>query len=341
MRVLGMGSALPGPAVETAALISTVEERFGIAIARKGMGIARRLGIRTRHFCRDFAMRREVPRAGHSNPELAARALEGALAQARLRPRDLCYIIGHTATPHRLMPPNVAFVAERLGFDGPYMELRQACTGFANALVVAQGLVSAGPVAIVGSETGSVHLDPLRAAEDTGQLVNLLQMGDGAAAIILSAADGEPGAYLAHVYFGQSGALKPPGLTLVAGSSRPFLDNGMLEFMHDFVAVRDQGPALFESGAEAAASMGAGVDGADFILPHQANGRLAGALAARLGIAPERIAINADRVGNTGSAAIWLALAELRPHLPAGATVLALGAEATKHMFGGFRYVHA
>ena len=50
-----------------------------------------------------------------------------------------------------------------MDFHGPHMELRQACTGFANALVIAQGLLATpgcGPVAIVGSETGSVHLDP-------------------------------------------------------------------------------------------------------------------------------------------------------------------------------------
>jgi 3-oxoacyl-[acyl-carrier-protein] synthase-3 len=46
-------------------------------------------------------------------------------------------------------------------------------------------------------------------------------------------------------------------------------------------------------------------------------------------------------LGNTGSAAIWLALAQLRPTLEAGRTVLALGAEATDFMFGGFRYHHA
>ena len=50
--------------------------------------------------------------------------------------------------------------------------------------------------------------------------------------------------------------------------------------------------------------------------------------------------VNAGRLGNTGSAAIWLALAELRSSLEPGASVLALGAEATKYMFGGFHYVH-
>ena len=51
--------------------------------------------------------------------------------------------------------------------------------------------------------------------------------------------------------------------------------------------------------------------------------------------------VNADHLGNTGSAAIWLALAELRRTLAPGASVVALGAEATKYMFGGFCYLHA
>jgi 3-oxoacyl-[acyl-carrier-protein] synthase-3 len=59
-----------------------------------------------------------------------------------------------------------------------------------------------------------------------------------------------------------------------------------------------------------------------------------------LGIELERLFVNAETLGNTGSAAIWLALAELRKRLRPGASVLALGAEATKYMFGGFHYVH-
>jgi len=64
-------------------------------------------------------------------------------------------------------------------------------------------------------------------------------------------------------------------------------------------------------------------------------------LATPLGVARERIVVTADRLGDTGSAAIWLALAQLRPTLKPGQTVLALGAEATDFMFGGFRYWHA
>jgi 3-oxoacyl-[acyl-carrier-protein] synthase-3 len=143
------------------------------------------------------------------------------------------------------------------------MELRQACTGFANAVVIAQGLTSTAgvkAVAIIGSETGSVYFDPQRAGEDVSQLVNLVMMGDGAAAIIVGPDDSGPCARISHSFFGQVGLGRPPGFTLHAGGSdEPFVEGGALEFEHDFVAVRNSGPELFYHGAAAAQALGAGV----------------------------------------------------------------------------------
>jgi 3-oxoacyl-[acyl-carrier-protein] synthase-3 len=339
-----MGTALPGPPVSTVELLALVEKRFGVDVLRRGTTLANRLRIETRHVCRDFEKRHEAPRPGHTNPDLAANALRAALDAAQLEPNDLAYVIGHTTTPSRLAPPNIAFVADRVGFDGPYMELRQACTGFANALVVAQGLLSTPgtkAVAIVGSETGSVYFDPARAAEDTGQLVNLVMMGDGAAAIVLGRDDQKSGSYISSNFFGQVGVGRRPGFTLTAGGSdQPYVEGGAIEFDHDFAAVRDNGPELFHHGAEIARALGTGVEVVDHVIPHQANGRMAELLGPFLGIEPSRVFVNADRLGNTGSAAVWLALAELRSRLEPGASVLTLGAEATKYMFGGFHYVH-
>jgi 3-oxoacyl-[acyl-carrier-protein] synthase III len=344
LKVLGMGTALPGPPVSTAVLLDRVEKRFGVSISRQGRALARLLKIATRHFCRDFAICHEVPRPGHSNPDLAASALRAALEQAQLRIDDLAYLIGHTTTPACLVPPNIALVADRLGFRGPYMELRQACTGFASALVIAQGLASAPgakPIAIIGSETGSVYFDPGRAGDNVGQLVNLVQMGDGAAAIIVAPDDSGPGARLANTFVGHIGLGHKPGFALAAGGSdAPFVEGGILEFEHDYAAVQAAGPELFAQGAAVARSLGIAVETMDRVIPHQANGRMAELLGPRLGIEPGRIFVNATHLANTGSAAIWLALAELRSTLEPGARVLALGAEATKYMFGGFSYVH-
>jgi 3-oxoacyl-[acyl-carrier-protein] synthase-3 len=344
LKILGMGSALPGRAVTTAELLEQVEKRFGVPVLRRGTAVANRLKIRTRHVCRGFQARHESPRKKQTNPDLAAAALDAALSEAHLSVNDLAYLIGHTTSPASLVPPNIAMVADRLGFTGPYMELRQACTGFANALVIAQGLArtpGVKAVGIVGSETGSVYFDPVRAGHDSGQLVNLVMMGDGAGAIIVAPDDARPGSRICNNFFGQIGLGREPGFTLDGGGSdEPFVEGGALEFKHDFEAVRDAGPELFRRGVTAAGGLGVRPEKADHIIPHQANGRMAEILAPVLGSEPGRIFVNADHVGNTGSAAIWLALAELRPRLAPRANVLTLGAEATKYMFGGFQYVH-
>jgi 3-oxoacyl-[acyl-carrier-protein] synthase-3 len=342
IRVLGIDAALPGEPISSEELLTAVEARFGLSLHRRGMAIAEKLGIRTRHLCRKMRSRLESPRIGHRNPELAAAAVRGALGEAGLAPQDLSYLIGHTATPARLMPPNIGQVAELLDYSGPFVEFRQACTGFANALVFAQGLLraGAGAIAIVGSETGSVFFDPHRAAEDAGQLVNMVQMGDGAAAIILAPDDDRAGPRLSHVYYGQMGRGRAPGLSVAdGGSDTPSCSAGFPEFRHDFAAINRSGLELLLHCAAAAERAGAGP--ADYVLPHQANGRMDAILAGPLDLARERIVVTADQLGNTGSAAIWLALARRRPYLTPGQTVLALGAEATDFMFGGFRYCHA
>jgi 3-oxoacyl-[acyl-carrier-protein] synthase III len=339
LAVLGTGSALPGEPISTDELLQRIATQFGVDVRRSGAAAARLLGISTRHISRPLLKRFEGTRAGHTNAELSAEALRRALARAGVGVSDLCYLIAHTATPGQLVPPNVAQVARLLNYTGPYVEIRQACTGFANALVFANGLLAqrAGLVAIVGAETGSVYFDPRTASTDRGQLVNLVQMGDGAAAVVLGPA-GPNDAQITHIFHGRSPEQRPPGFQLVGGGSDA-PEPRLPQFEHDFRAVQHYGPGLFEQGVAAAHALGIDLGSADYVIPHQANGRI-GAIAARhLGIAPSRVFVNAGRVGNTGSAAIWLAFDELHPRLRAGESALALGAEATAYMFGGFQYV--
>jgi 3-oxoacyl-[acyl-carrier-protein] synthase-3 len=343
--LLGMGTALPGSPVDTGELLERMRKRFGIEIERQGAALAERLGIRNRHFCRDFVSPLESPRACDTNAELAARALRAALDQAGLEPNDLDYLIGHTTTPGSLLPPNVSRVAELLDYRGPYAEFRQACTGFANALVMAFGLLHKGscrPIAIVGSETGSVFFDPRRLTQDSGQLVNLLQMGDGAAACVLAPLGSLSAASrICNLFHGNLGLHHAPAFSLRAGGSdRIRLADAVVEFEHDYRSASDHGAELFVAAFSAAKRTGIDPRIIDYFIPHQANGRIASHLAAHLDLPERQIFVNANRVGNTGSAAIWLALADLRERLQGGDSVCVLGAEATKYMFGGFMYVH-
>src|SRR5260221_6697924 len=130
LLVLGTGGALPGEPISTEALLLTMERRFGLSLYRRGMTIARKLGIHTRYLCRDMAIRMEAPRKGHRNPELAAAALQRALVEAELRAQGLAYLIGHTATAARLMPPDIGSDSEMLDYCRHFVEDLLACSLF-------------------------------------------------------------------------------------------------------------------------------------------------------------------------------------------------------------------
>jgi 3-oxoacyl-[acyl-carrier-protein] synthase III len=308
--------------------------QFGLNRQREARAIARQMAIRSRHFCRPFQDRDEIARDGETNPDLVARAVMAALDEVGLAINDIGYLVGHTTTPLQPIPSNIALAADRLGYGGPHVELRQACTGFANALMIAFGLLTtpdAKPVVLVGSETGSLWFDPARAIDDLSQLVNLMQMGDGAAAIVLGPA-ADTGAVLHSAWFGSLGLGKAPGLQVRHGAT---------EFDHDYAAILDGGPALFDAGAASALLHGIALDSVDIVVPHQVSGRVGAQVERHFGLPAGRAYTGADRLGNTGSAAIWMALADLRhAGLAEGTRVLALGAEATKYMYGGFAYEH-
>jgi 3-oxoacyl-[acyl-carrier-protein] synthase-3 len=322
---------MPGPPVATDVLVAIMTDRFGFVRNREARVVADRLAIETRHLCRSFDACEEDARRGDANSDLAARAIEAALDDAGLAVDDLSYLIGHTATPQRELPANIALVADRLAYTGPHVELRQACTGFANALMIAHGLIAMGsaPVAIVGSETGSLFFDP-RDLDESGQIVNMVQMGDGAGAVIIGAPR-ETGASIGASWYGAI------GLGRASGIAR---DQRRHRFEHDFGAIRASGHELFEEGAAVARALGVEIADAQYLIPHQVSGRIGTQAALHFGLEAECVVVQADRTGNMGSAAIWAALAALRPRLADGDDVVVLGAEASKFMFGGFAYRH-
>jgi 3-oxoacyl-[acyl-carrier-protein] synthase-3 len=348
LAVLGTAQALPGEPICTRQLARRIDQRFNMNLTRRALALGRRLNIQQRHLARDFAVRLEGTRCGDGNADLAARALQAALAEAGLRCGDMAYLIGHTTTPAEPLPSNITRVAHLLKYRGPVAEFRQACTGFVNATIFAAGLCAASggrPVAIVGSETGSVFFDPLRAAEDTSQLVNFVQMGDGAGAIILGGEQTSTRtARLSQLYHGRVETELAPGLRMRIGGSQTPYSNGAasaMEFDHAHELVREYGGALFHAALEAVHAQGIDLDAVSHVLPHQANGRMDALLAPHLPTKTSVI-VHADRVGNTGSAAIWLALDEARRRvLSSGARVVVLGAESTNYSFGGFVYEHA
>jgi len=347
LQVLGTGAALPGPALSTDEILARLDSHMRPAASALARRIAHRLQIETRHLSRDLAEPVEKARDQDCGPRLAAHALRRALAQAAEQDAEsIDFLIGHTATPHTLLPSNAAWIADEIGFAGPHVELRQACTGFAAACLIAMGLRSSGfaRIAIAASETGSVYFDPQRLTEDPGQLVNLVQMGDGAGAILLGSHADKAASRIERTFFGSTGLGRAPGLMLAeGGSGSPRIVTGSVPaFTHRYEDVRTHGIALLRASLDAARESGVDSETVDWFLPHQANGRMAEICADHLGMPADRVVCESSSLGNLGSAAIWVALDRLRRsgRLATGDRVLVLGAEATKYLYGGFLYVH-
>jgi len=341
-KLLACQHQLPHKAISTDQLVEALAKLSGRKYARLARLVSYRLGVEHRHFSR--SLERSVSEPSPKNSELVTAVLRGCLNEARLCVDDLDYMIGHTTTPDTQLPPSIAWVAEQLNYHGLFAELRQACTGFASGLQLALPRMESlqKPIAIVGSETGSVYFDFCSDFLNQAQLVNYMQMGDGAAGVILGPDDGGEQGIISDVYMGQIGLNKAPGLYLDGGSSSVYTQADRAKFLHDAAGVKCNGEVLFEACITALAQQGHPLESFDYIIPHQASGNIDKQFAKKTGIAASKIINDARHVGNLGSAAIWCSLSRLLQsgRLKRGDRVAILGAEATKYMYGGFIYHH-
>ncbi|WP_163932811.1 3-oxoacyl-ACP synthase III family protein [Paraferrimonas sp. SM1919] len=361
--LLGCGAALPQTTYSNQQLLAILLSKSGPRKRLLAAKLGHLIGVQKRHLSRNFNQNLGTP--SPTAIELGQRAINQALASAKLNINHCQYLLTHTCTPHTQVPPNASWLADELQFTGPYLELRQACTGFANALQIAAGMLPTNtsshgrsaskttssinfesaeqaPVVICGMETGSVYFDFDDEFIDLSQLLNYMQMGDGAGAVIL-ANSGHPQAIgeISHGYFGHIGIGKQPGFYLDGGSAK-VKNKEIPKFHHDVKGVRQNGEMLIKHSLEQVLHNQFSIDDFDFILPHQANGHIDEIFAKQLGIDKKKVINHAKELGNLGSAAIWVSLNKLirSGKLATGSRVLVVGAEATKYLYGGFVYTH-
>lgn len=342
VSLLAASHQFPSQVLSNTQLISALESLSGKRYAKIAARIVPYLGIEQRHFSR--SIRKAVSSPAPCNSDLAEQTVRALVRQTQLTLDDIDFLIGHTTTPDTQLPPNIAWVAEKLRYPGPFMELRQACTGFANALQIAIPRIAmlSKPIAIVGSETGSVYFDYKPDFLDKSQLVNYMQMGDGAGGIIVAPENRQGIGTISDCFTGQIGIDKSPGLSLDGGSLSAYTHDTKVRFHHNASKVRENGQALFEASIQALKSQGYQLGDFDYIIPHQASGHIDSMLSEALDIDATRIINDAKYWGNLGSAAIWCSFSNLinNGKLKPGAKIAILGAEATKYMFGGFVYTH-
>ncbi len=288
-KIAGVGSALPSQRIPNSYFEDFVET--------SDEWIRDRTGIAARHFAR----------AGESTSDFAAVAARSALEAAGVEPSKIDMLIVATLTPDRPLPSTAVMVQKKLEMSCPAFDVNAACSGFSYAMTIGTSMIESGNaenVVIVGAEILSRYLD----MTDRGTCI---LFGDGAGAAVLSASS-EAGV-IGNVLEADGGASEL--LTIEAGGTvepaseesvrdrRHFIrmPNGREVYKRAVLGMSEACTALLEKS-------GFSPDDVTLLVPHQANARIMSTVAERLGIPPERCALDVEDVGNTSAASIPIAL---------------------------------
>ena len=262
--------------------------------------IVSRTGIRERRIAAD----------DETTTTLSVHASRDALAVAGMEPDELDLVIVATCSPDYYMPATGVLVAHELGARrAAGFDLMAACSGFVFSLATASAYVRSGMyrnVLVVGVELLSRFLD----YTDRNTCV---LFGDGAGAVIVSAADGPGGLLGLDMYSdgsGKEGIIFPAGGSACPTTAQTIAEGGQFVHMAGREVYKYATRQLAESSRAALRSAGLTVDDVDQFLFHQANLRIIESVQNAVGIPADKTYLNIERYGNTSAASVPMALVE-------------------------------
>ena len=261
--------------------------------------ILQRTGIRERH----------IVDPGVATSDLAKEAAVNAIAGAGLTPDDIGVIVVGTVTPDMMFPSTACLVQHKIGARHAWgFDLSAACSAFTYSLTTASQFVASGAhdhALVIGADVMSSIID----YKDRATCV---LFGDGAGAVVVSAAAPDDGAILdfEHEIDGGGG----PALCMPAGGSlKPSSHETVDERLH---YVKQDGGTVFKFAVRKTEEIsrrlldrnGLTPADLDLFVSHQANRRIIQSATEKLGVDESKVIINIERFGNTTAATIPLAL---------------------------------
>lgn len=291
-RIIGTGSYVPERAVGN--------NEVAVQAQIEPEAIYRLTGIKTRYWAADE----------QAASDLAEEAARRACRAAGVSPSSIEAVLVSTTSPDMTFPSTACLVQGRLGIHGAAaFDLSASCSGFLYGLSMADRFLRAGQFRrclVVAAEIKSRFLD--RRDEATAIL-----FGDGAGAAVVTAEPTETGRGLLGIRLFADGTRHDVIGIAAGGSRRPTTVHTITEMQH---VLRMHGAPLFRSAVKRLAGairdllkeFGYGVQDVKQAIFHQANARLLAALARRARFSPDQLYSVIDRVGNTSSASLPVAL---------------------------------
>lgn len=240
--------------------------------------------------------------------ELAIVAARRAIACAGLKGKDIELVIYGSCSNDEAVPNSASGVQQRIGArHAAAFDINTACTSAMYALSIGTAMIKSGGfknALIIGVEIISQYMDW------NNRNVAVL-FGDGAAALVLQAAD-EPTGVIAdklQCYAEARQILRVRGMgTIYANLGVPF---GQTLWDFDGQEIfRKAVEGMSEASLEVLRRAGVGIGDIGLIVPHQANLRIIEAVVKRAGASMEKVFLTVQKYGNMSSATAPVALVE-------------------------------
>src|SRR5271157_192721 len=236
--------------------------------------------------------------------DMALLAAKNALAKSGRRPAEIGAVLFCTCTSTKLIPSVATWLSGELGLMQTHAscDIVAACAGMPYGLAEAVRLLQEveRPVLLVCAEKFSDKIGTVR----TSRMI----FGDGAAAVVVAPApEGTP----SDIEIFQTYASGPWSEVNSIIWPNPEFDNNITVYGPEVKALVTR--YLKEMMGELAVLPGPNGDGPlidaiELVVPHQANKTMVLTLAEQAGIPGDRIFFNIERVGNTSSASILMAV---------------------------------
>jgi 3-oxoacyl-[acyl-carrier-protein] synthase-3 len=263
-------------------------------------------------FSRTGIRRRRIAADDQSTVDLALPAASAALADAGLEPRDVDEIIVATDTPEIFVPDTAAFIQHRLGAgEVPAYDLGgSGCAGFLMALDIARARASGGRKILV------LGVELLTRLIDWTDRTTCVLFGDAAGAVVVGEREDAVEILAAHA--GTDGSRTDILSLEVGGTRSPFTLERAQKREHR--KINFNGREVFKTAVarmtEASRKVleiaGYSIEDVALVVPHQANLRILKAVGKTLQVPEEKLFLDVEDYGNTGSASVPLALSHAR-----------------------------
>ncbi|HOV13070.1 MAG TPA: beta-ketoacyl-ACP synthase III [Spirochaetota bacterium] len=293
IKIVGTGSYLPEKIMSNFDLEKLVET--------SDEWISKRTGIKERRIASE----------NESTSDLAFYAARQALQMANLLPENIELIIVGTSTADYPIPACAPIVQAKLGCGKiPAFDINSVCTSFSYSFLTAYSMVANGlydNCLIIGADIYSRILN----WKDRNTCVIF---GDGAGAMIIKKDNSKKG--ILSYQFGADGndaeLIKIP----VGGSKYPGHD--LTDYLYGDLFFQMEGKKVYEFTINVIPEIAENLvkkanmkpTDVDWIVLHQANLRIIDTVAKRLELPLEKFIVNIERVGNTSSGSIPIAIDE-------------------------------